>query len=155
MARDSGATNHSINLTQVKRGSVITGNMKSQHSIRVDGHVTGDLISEEKIIIGINGEIGGNLRGADITIEGYVNGDVLTQGALHVADKAVILGRIFAKGISIEKGAELNGQVSVGTEVEIPEEKEAEITPNATKKIEPAKPTQKEASGDNYGTVAW
>lgn len=159
MARDSVASNHSVNITQVKMGSVITGNMKSKHSIRVDGHVTGDLISEEKVIIGIHGEIGGNLHGADITIEGYVNGDVLTKGSLHVASKAVVLGRIFSKEISIEKGAELNGQVNVGVAVEIPElDAQAPPKEKTIKKIEPVKPAeqkQQKASGDNYGTVAW
>ncbi len=130
--------------------------MKSKHSIRVDGYVAGDLISEEKVIIGVHGEIGGNLHGADITIEGYVNGDVLTKGSLHVASKAVILGRIFSKEISIEKGAELNGQVNVGVEVEIPDlDTKAPPKQQPVKKIEPAKPAQKQASGDNYGTVAW
>lgn len=157
MARDSVASNHSVNITQVRTGSVITGNMKSRHSIRVDGYVTGDLISEEKVIIGVHGEIGGNLHGADITIEGYVNGDVLTKGSLHIASKAVILGRIFSKEISIEKGAELNGQVSVGTEVEIPdlETKKAPVVTKPTKAMETTKQAQKQASGDNYGTVAW
>lgn len=156
MARDSVASNHSVNITQIKTGSVITGNMKSKHSIRVDGYVAGDLISEEKVIIGVHGEIGGNLHGADITIEGYVNGDVLTKGSLHVASKAVILGRIFSKEISIEKGAELNGQVNVGVEVEIPDlESTAPVKQQPVKKIAPAKPAQKQASGDNYGTVAW
>lgn len=156
MARDSVASNHSVNITQVKTGSVITGNMKSKHSIRVDGHVTGDLVSEEKVIVGVHGEIGGNLLGADITIEGYVNGDVLTKGSLHVAHKAVIVGRIFSKEISIEKGAELNGQVSVGVEVEIPDlETKTPLVTKPTKAMETTKPAQKQASGDNYGTVAW
>ena len=70
----------STHITQIRQGSIITGNLKSEQSIRVDGNITGDLLSNEKIIIGVNGEIGGNLRGTDITIEGYVNGDVMCKG---------------------------------------------------------------------------
>lgn len=154
MARDSAASNHSVNITQVRVGSVITGNMNSKHSIRVDGHVTGDLVSEEKVIIGIHGEIGGNLSGSDITIEGYVEGDVFTKGSVHVAANAMVVGRIFSKEISIEKGAKLNSQLSVGVDVEIPEVN-SKAPDKPVQKIEPATPAKKQASGDNYGTVAW
>lgn len=135
-------------------GSVITGNMKSKHSIRVDGHVTGDLISEEKVIVGIHGEIGGNISGTDITIEGYVEGDVLTKGSLHLAAKAIVSGRIFSKEISIEKGAQLSGQVSVGNDAEIPDI-DSKAPEKPVQPLKAAPPVKKQASGDNYGTVAW
>ena len=156
MGRDSMATNPSVNITQIKAGSVITGSMKSKHSIRVEGHVAGDLISDEKIIIGRHGEIGGNLGGTDITIEGYVMGDVLAKGTLHISDKAEIEGQIFAKEVSIEKGAQLNGQISVCHEVEIPDMVEKEKAPEKETKSIPVEPqTPSKAAGDNYGTVAW
>lgn len=156
MGRDSIATNPSVNITQIKTGSVITGSMKSKHSIRVDGHVEGDLISDEKIILGIHGEIGGNLVGTDITIEGYVMGDVLAKGTLHISTQAQIEGQIYAKEISIEKGAQLNGQIAVGREVEIPDLNKQEEAPQPETKelpVEPVNPPK--AAGDNYGTVAW
>ena len=43
-------------ITQIKEGSVIQGHVKSTHSIRLDGFITGNLISEEKIIIGDKGD---------------------------------------------------------------------------------------------------
>lgn len=142
-------------VTQIREGSVISGNMRSEQSIRVDGFVTGDLISGEKIIIGSCGEIGGNLSGADITIEGYVNGDVLANGLLHITKDARIFGKIFAKKIAVDNGAEMNGKVTVGEAVEIPElnssspsrsSKDIKINQNRDRSTE-----QK----DNYGTVAW
>lgn len=133
---------------------MISGNMKSEHSIRVDGHVTGDLISVERIIIGAHGEIGGNLSGADITIEGYVNGDVLSNGHLHIAQAGRVYGKIFAKQISVENGAEMNGKVTVGKEVEIPEVNTSSPS-RSTKDVTFAKKTGSGDQKDNYGTVAW
>lgn len=150
------AQNPSTYITQIRQGSVISGNMKSEHSIRVDGFVTGDLISAEKIIIGSHGEIGGNLSGADITIEGYVNGDVLSNGHLHIAQAAKVFGKIFAKKISIDNGAELNGKVTVGEAVEIPLLNTS--SPSRSTKdinINRSKPTASTEQKDNYGTVAW
>tara|TARA_R110001592_G_scaffold55740_7_gene170397 strand:+ start:327 stop:785 length:459 start_codon:yes stop_codon:yes gene_type:complete len=146
----------STHITQIKQGSIITGNLKSSQSIRVDGIVTGDLLSDEKIIIGMNGEIGGNLRGIDITIEGYVNGDVMTKGFLHITKTAKVYGKIYAIEISIEKGAELNGKVNVGKDIEIPELNTSSPSRSSSQekpKVVPA-PLQDEKS-DNYGSVAW
>ena len=161
--KELSSTNPSTYITQIRHGSVITGNMKSEHSIRVDGYVTGDLVSSERIIIGNHGEIGGNLSGVEITIDGYVNGDVLSNGLLHISKSAKIYGKIYAKRISVENGAEMNGKVTVGNNIEIPElntsspsrstKKENIFIPNtastSTSRI------SDDDKKDNYGSVAW
>lgn len=155
MGRESMSNNPSVNITQIKKGSVINGNMESKHSIRVDGHITGDLKTEEKVIIGIHGEIDGNLWGADITIEGYVMGDVMAQGNLHVSHDAEIEGKVFAKEISIEKGAQLNGSIAVGTDIAIPELEMEEATPSQPREMQLSGTEPKPAAAANGGTVAW
>ncbi len=150
--KESGSVNPSTYITQVRHGSVISGNMKSEHSIRVDGFVTGDLISKEKIIIGGHGEIGGNLSGTDITIDGYVNGDVIANGLIHISKSAKIFGKIYAKRISVENGAEMNGKVNVGETMEIPELNTS--SPSRSTKNAVLSPN-KEDKNDNYGNVAW
>lgn len=155
--RESAAGNPSTYITQVRHGSMISGNMKSEHSIRVDGYVTGDLISSEKIIIGSHGEIGGNLSGTDITIDGYVNGDVLANGLLHISKTAKIFGKIYSKRISVENGAEMNGKVNVGSEVEMPELNSSSPSRSSSQKITFTTTTSNddEDRKDNYGGVAW
>jgi len=115
-----GLNSPATHITQIKDGSVVMGNMRSEDSIRVDGHINGDLISKEKIIIGANGHIGGTLNGAEITVEGFVNGNIVSSGLLQVSAAAKISGNIYAKEIAIEKGAEMNGKVNVGEDVDIP-----------------------------------
>ncbi|WP_323756232.1 polymer-forming cytoskeletal protein [Roseivirga sp.] len=144
----------STHITQIKQGSIITGNLKSSQSIRVDGNITGDLLSDEKIIIGINGEIGGNLRGIDITVEGFVNGDVMCKGLLHITKGAKIYGKIYALEMSIEKGAELNGKVNVGKDIDIPELNTSSPSRSSQEKPKNAASPQEEKNG-KYGSVAW
>ena len=114
MGRESIPENPSVNITQIKMGSVVKGNMESKHSIRVDGHVAGNLKSDEKVIIGVHGEIGGNLGATDITIEGCVRGDVMAKNNLQISKNAEIEGEIYAREISIEKGAQINGRITTG-----------------------------------------
>jgi len=146
------SSNPSTYITQIKEGSVIKGNMESPQSIRVDGFVTGDLISKEKIIIGELGEIGGNLSGADITIEGYINGDVISNGLLQLTSKSKVYGKIFAKEISIENGAELNGKVTVGKEIDLPEFTAS--SPSRSSKLQ-VQSSNQVSSNDNYTSAAW
>ncbi len=154
--KELASVSPSTYITQVRHGSMISGNMKSAHSIRVDGYVTGNLISGEKIIIGSHGEIGGNLSGTDITIDGYVNGDVLASGLLHLSKTAKIFGKIYAKHISVENGAEMNGKINVGSEVEMPELNSSSPS-RSTQKITFTTTTSNddEEHKDNYGGVAW
>ncbi|OEK04786.1 bactofilin family protein [Roseivirga misakiensis] len=165
----SSANNPSTYITQVRHGSVISGNMKSEHSIRVDGYVTGDLVSDERIIIGNHGEIGGNLSGNEITIEGYVNGDVIAKGLLHLSQSARVYGKIYAKHISVENGAEMNGKINVGQKIEMPELNSSSPsrsnrqtqtpsptpTQRKTNVFIPSKNVDDEGKTDNYGSVAW
>ena len=97
------STNPSTHITQVKDGSIVSGNLKSEDSIRIDGYITGDLISKEKIIVGSNGQVGGNLNGMDITIEGFVNGDVVTKGFLQIASSAKIYGKFSRRRLLLKK----------------------------------------------------
>lgn len=145
-------SNPSTYITQIKEGSVIKGNMESPYSIRVDGFVTGDLISKEKIIIGEMGEIGGNLSGSDITIEGYINGDVISNGLLQLTAKSKVIGKIFAHKIAIDNGAELNGKVTVGKEIELPEFTAS--SPSRSSKLKKTVTDDVNAK-DQYGSVAW
>ena len=114
MGRESIPENPSVNITQIKMGSVVKGNMESKHSIRVDGHVAGNLKSDEKVIIGVQGEIGGNLGATDITIEGCIRGDVMAKNNLHISKNAEVEGEIYALEISIEKGVQINGRITTG-----------------------------------------
>jgi cytoskeletal protein CcmA (bactofilin family) len=146
----------STHITQIKDGSVVMGNIRSEDSIRVDGHITGDLISKEKIIIGSNGHIGGALSGTDITIDGFVNGDIVSSGFLQISAAAKIYGKIFAKEISIEKGAEMNGKVNVGLEVEIPEVNSSSPTRSIKSNLKSQKSKDKDTDQhDKFGNVAW
>jgi cytoskeletal protein CcmA (bactofilin family) len=116
-------SNPSTYITQIKEGSVIRGNIKSSHSIRIDGFVTGDLISEEKIIIGAAGQIGGNLSGTDISVDGQIRGDVIANGLLQLSAQSKVFGNIYAKEINMERGAELNGKIAISKEATLPSPK--------------------------------
>lgn len=145
-------SNPSTYITQIKEGSVIKGNMESPHSIRVDGFITGDLLSQEKIIVGSMGEIGGNLSGGDISIEGYINGDVIANGLLQLSGSAKVYGSIFARQITVENGAELNGKVTVGKEIELPVF--TARSPSRSSKMVSSS-TEDQKTKDKYGNVAW
>ena len=150
------ANSPSTHITQIKHGSVVKGNMQSEDSIRVDGHITGDLISKAKIIVGDNGHIGGALSGSDVTVQGFVNGDIIATGFLQVSSLAKIYGKIYAKEISIDKGAELNGKVNVGKEVDIPEASKSSPSRTLKHHVDTLNSTEQEQDqNDNYGNVAW
>ena len=114
------ANNSSSYITQVRLGSVISGDIKSVHSIRIDGFLTGNL-SSEKIVVAEHSEIEGNISSSDITVKGYVKGDIIATGLLQVLAEAKIEGNIYAKYISVAHGAKINGKVNIGAQIKFPD----------------------------------
>ena len=151
-----GLNSPSTHITQIKDGSVVMGNLRSEDSIRVDGNINGDLISKEKIIIGTNGYIGGTLNGAEINVEGFVNGNIISSGLLQVSSAAKISGNIYAKEIAIEKGAEINGKVTVGKDIDIPVQNSFAASNSLKPNTKSAFNNKKEdEERDKFGKVAW
>ena len=115
------ANNSSSYITQVRLGSVISGDIKSVHSIRIDGFLTGNLSSDEKIVVAEHSEIEGNISSSDITVKGYVKGDIIATGLLQVLAEAKIEGNIYARYISVAHGAKINGKVNIGAQIKFPD----------------------------------
>lgn len=98
----------------VGNGTVLTGETNFQAMLRIDGHLTGRVSSENgTLIIGSTGRVDANIAVAAAVISGTVNGDVIASERLELGRTARVVGNIQSPRLVIEDGAIFEGGCSM------------------------------------------
>jgi cytoskeletal protein CcmA (bactofilin family) len=88
---------------------VITGNLQSEHDLKVDGEVNGDVRCSQ-LIVGRDATINGNIVADAVVVRGKVKG-VIRADQVMLQDTARVESDIFHKSLLIEEGARVNGEI--------------------------------------------
>ncbi|HQS52658.1 MAG: hypothetical protein B7X86_14560 [Sphingobacteriales bacterium 17-39-43] len=96
--------------TLISKGCVVHGRIESDVFVRIDGHIKGDLIIGEGLIIGENGIIEGNIKAREIVVFGTINGSV-TADSIDIKSSGNILGELHTNSLQVETGATYIGNV--------------------------------------------
>jgi len=91
------------------------GDLHVTGGVRVDGVVRGNIepVSiDAAVIVSRTGSVQGNIHVHRARIDGRVKGNILTEGHLDLTSSAVIEGRVSYGSLSIEAGADVNGELS-------------------------------------------
>ena len=100
---------YAIISTVVGRGTKIKGSITIQKSGRIDGHVEGEVTSEQDVIVGEGGVIEGQVNSHSAIIGGKVLGTIHATSLVVLEEKADLRGDIHAAIIHIAEGAKFNG----------------------------------------------
>ncbi|MCH7413988.1 polymer-forming cytoskeletal protein [Belliella sp. R4-6] len=98
----------------ISKETSITGDIKAQGNIRVEGRVDGSLDSKNKIVIGESALVIGKVKAEEVEVSGKVEGDVYCLGTLFLKKTALIDGDIFTQKLVVEAGAKFNGKCQMG-----------------------------------------
>lgn len=88
----------------------ISGDVHSKSSIKIDGHVYGNIQAQGAVILAEKGIIKGDVHAHEVIVYGQVDGNIFTE-SLHLQSSARIQGEISAKSLQIESGALYQGVV--------------------------------------------
>lgn len=114
-SKNQSADASSVNL--IRAGTKIVGDINSQGDIRIDGHLSGNLVTNGRFVLGPNGLIEGNINCANAEMEGEVKGIITVSEMLALKSTAKINGDILTNRLSIEPGAVFNGSCNMGAKV--------------------------------------
>ena len=103
--------------TIIGAGAIITGDIKSEGDIRIDGTLSGNLFAKAKVFIGPEGVVEGDIHGLQADILGRVKGKIKIQELLQLMGKCDVQGDIFAGKLQIEPTARFNGSCHTGGNV--------------------------------------
>lgn len=100
--------------TVIGEGTIFEGNIKSEASIRIEGHITGSVEGTGSVIIGEKGIVKSNISGNDVIISGTVYGNVKATGTLTVASTGQLHGDTNAHSLVIDEGGRFLGTSKMG-----------------------------------------
>lgn len=97
----------------IAKNTVIVGDIKSDGDFRIDGTLEGSLITNGRVIIGVEGFIKGNIEASNADIEGKISGKVLISKTLTIKATSLITGDVIVGKLSVEPGATFNATCSM------------------------------------------
>jgi cytoskeletal protein CcmA (bactofilin family) len=131
MAKNNETDNNTINL--ISNGTDITGDIKSNGDIRIDGTLKGNLSTKGKVVIGPTGKVSGEVYCKNSEVSGIIEGKIMVGQLLNLKASSKILGDICTAKLSIEPGALFTGYCKMS-------EGEIDGTTTAIKEKESEKP---------------
>jgi cytoskeletal protein CcmA (bactofilin family) len=93
----------------ISDGTEFKGNVKTSAEIQIDGGLNGN-VKANKVLIGINGNVRGNITAQLVRICGKIEGEIKAE-TLQIVKTASVKGNVHKKTISIEPGAKLIGNI--------------------------------------------
>ena len=112
MARNNQEESPLVN--QIRPGTVIDGDIKSNGDLRIDGLLTGTIDAKGKLVVGPTGNISGDVVCQNAEILGTINGKLTVAELLSLKITAKINGDIITNKLSIEPGANFSGSCTMG-----------------------------------------
>jgi len=104
------------NLTAfIDQGSEFEGKLSFRDTVRIDGTFSGEISSENTLIVGESGQIHATIQSVCVVISGHVEGDVHAAEKIMLHKTAVVNGNLDAPAIMMEEGSQLNGMVRMGS----------------------------------------
>lgn len=99
----------------ISKETRITGDIKAEGNIRIEGTVEGTIQSKGKLGVGDSAVIKGDLTSVEAEIAGKVEGEVYCSESLFLKKTAIILGNITTQKLIVENGAVFNGKCQMNT----------------------------------------
>jgi len=108
------STNASGGLTAfIDQGSSFEGKLSFKDTVRIDGHFSGEITSENTLVVGESGDIQAQIRSKTVIISGTVVGDIHASQRVVLHKSAQVEGNIESPSMAIEEGAVFHGHVSM------------------------------------------
>lgn len=96
----------------IAKGTHIEGKISAKEHLRIDGSLEGDVHCEQRLVLGKEGRITGNVQVQAAVIAGQLIGDLRVEGSLQLTGTARVEGNISAKHLVVEEGAVYHGRCS-------------------------------------------
>ena len=97
----------------IDQGSSFEGKLSFKDTVRIDGHFSGQITSENTLVVGETGVIEANVRSQIVIISGCVAGDIVADTRVVMHKSGRVDGNVHTPSLIMEDGAILNGQLKM------------------------------------------
>jgi cytoskeletal protein CcmA (bactofilin family) len=96
------------------KGSRVTGKLVFEGTVRIEGHVEGEISAQDTLIIGESAVVNAQINGTSVVVHGRVTGDVTARKRLEVRAPGKLFGNISTPSLVIHEGVIFEGQCVMG-----------------------------------------
>ncbi len=92
------------------RGTTFEGKLYFEGRVRIDGAFSGEIRSDDTLIIGEGAEVAAEIDVATVIVKGgSLRGNVRAKASIEIHAPAKVVGNIHSPSVSIERGVEFQG----------------------------------------------
>jgi len=96
------------------KGSRLTGKLAFEGPARIEGHVEGEIVAQDTLVIGEGAVVNAQIVGASVVVHGRVTGDVTARKKLEIRAPGKLFGNITTPSLVIHEGVIFEGQCTMG-----------------------------------------
>ncbi len=105
--------------TIIGKGSVLTGTLKVEQSVRIDGKIKGEIKATDTLVVGKSGELtDAKVKVKNAVVGGKIYGTIEAANRVILENQATLLGDIKTRLLVIEEGAIFSGNCSSGDQAQ-------------------------------------
>ena len=97
------------------RGSEFEGKLTFEGTVRIDGKFTGEVVSEDTLIIGEGAKVKAEISVANVIIYGDVIGNIHAQNSVELHAPARLKGNIAAPALVVDQGVVFDGNCQMSS----------------------------------------
>jgi cytoskeletal protein CcmA (bactofilin family) len=96
------------------KGSRVTGKLTFEGTVRIEGHVEGEISAQDTLIIGETAVVSAQIHGTSVVVHGRVTGDISARKRLEIKAPGKVFGNISTPSLVIHEGVIFEGQCAMG-----------------------------------------
>lgn len=105
-------------MTMIGSDTIITGTIRAQGSVWIDGRVEGDIYTDGLLMIGETAVVIGNIEAGSVICRGMIMGDVVASEEVELLESASLNGTVRAPVFSVDDSALVNDNMEAAYAVE-------------------------------------
>jgi cytoskeletal protein CcmA (bactofilin family) len=95
--------------TLLGKGSEFEGKLSFEGTVRVDGKLTGEIFTDDMLIVGEGAEVNAEVTVGAIVIQGTVRGNITAKRSVEIHSPGRVRGNINTPSLFIERGVFFDG----------------------------------------------
>jgi cytoskeletal protein CcmA (bactofilin family) len=95
--------------TLLGKGSEFEGKLSFEGTVRVDGKLTGEVFTDDVLIVGEGAEVNAEVTVGAIVVQGIVRGNITAKRSVEIHSPGKVKGNINTPSLFIEKGVFFDG----------------------------------------------
>jgi len=102
------------------QGTHVTGTLRFEKAVKIDGHFEGKVQSPGKLILGATAKVDGELEVGQLEVEGTLRGEVKAAERILIRDGGLVEANIVTARLAVETGAIFRGHCEMPEQKELP-----------------------------------